>query len=96
MKKFIILPLLCLSTSMFAGRYNNDSYKTENKWMDFKAIWCEISNEEYGLALYHLKDIDIDSAETELQVQMFQLIIAMKTKDRSTEKNLIDDVDDDC
>lgn len=80
---------------MFAYKYDEDSYKTKNKWIEFKAIWDEIDNMEYGLALYHLKDIDIDSAETELEVQLFELIIATKTKNKSQERSLSNDIGDD-
>ena len=93
MKKLLLSTLVCLSTLGFAGSY--DDYSSHNKWMEFKAIWDEIDNQDYGLALYHLKDIDIDSAETELEVQMFQLIIATRLKNKSMEKDLINDIDED-
>lgn len=93
MKKLFLLPLVCLSTFVFAGSYDDSS--SHNKWMEFKAIWDEINNGEYGLAFYHLKDMDIDSAETELEVQMFQMIIATRLKNKSMEKDLINDIDED-
>lgn len=93
MKKLFLLPLVCLSTFVFAGSYDDSS--SHNKWMEFKAIWDEINNGEYGLAFYHLKDMDIDSAETELEVQLFELIIATKTKNKSQERSLSNDIGDD-
>lgn len=95
MKKFIILPILCLSASLFAGKYDEESFKTKNKWIEFKAIWDEISLEDYGLAFHHLKDIDVQDAETELQVQMFQMIIAMKVRNKQMENELKNDINED-
>ena len=85
MKKLALLSCLCFS-SAFAGSLSDDN--------DYGPIWGEIYTGDYGLAAYHLKDMDIEDAEDEIHTLLIKLFIAVKKGKTAAQYDIVDQIEE--
>jgi len=83
MKKLLFLSALAC-VPMFAIDSDND----------YSSAWRDIYSEEYGLACYHLKDMDISQPEDELHVLLMKLFIAVKRGKTSTQFDIVEQIEE--
>lgn len=84
--KSILLSSIILLSPCFA----EESFESH----DYSSAWRDIYSEEYGLACYHLKDIDISQPEDELHVLLMKLLIAVKRGKTSTQFDIVEQIEE--